>query len=655
MRTNSLKKASYREDIDGLRAVAIIAVLLFHAFPMVFCGGFIGVDVFFVISGYLITGLILKELIRGDFSFSNFYMRRIVRLFPSLIAVLTASLVAGWYLLLPDEFSNLGKHIAAGIGFSSNLLLYIESGYFDSRSVYKPLLHLWSLGIEEQFYLLWPIILIFSSYRKFVLPALVTFFSLSFVINLGLISRSSEAAFFLPFTRFWELILGAFLVKFEDRGVATAKAHNFQSSIGIFFIFSSIYLIKNGEGFPGWIALFPCLGTCLVISAKESWLNKKILSHRYLVFVGLISYPLYLWHWPILSFGSIITGDDLSIFARCAIIAISFFLAIYSYYCLELPAKRLFIVRQRMVPLISSAILIAVGVCGLVAFKLESSLGRNTTFDFISNSKQEFRESVKGPTALGCKTQYLPVEICAIGDSLAQPTIAIIGDSHANHWFPVLDDYFKSKKENLLLLAKSGTTPFDKVTSLRKPPTSNADVIKLVLEKSSIHTVIIAGFWNAYFSEHGVTFPTYSYKNIIQDDTNVELKNQNIVFEAGLERTIRLFLKAGKKIIFIYDIPSLTFDLGRCVKRPLADFLVTNKMECVLSKNQAYSNQEDYREVVKSLLEKYPEVKIFDPFLSLCKGINCLVLHNEGLLYSDEHHLSISGSKFLRPAIDQVF
>src|SRR5687768_8357422 len=212
---------AYRPDVDGLRAVAVLAVLAFHAFPHAMPGGFAGVDVFFVISGFLITGIILDDLERGRFTIAGFYWRRIRRIFPALILVLTACLVLGWVLLLPDEYRQLGKHVAAGAGFIANLALWAEAGYFDWSAELKPLLHLWSLGVEEQYYLVWPLLLLF--FRRWTLGLIVGIGVLSFALNLYMTAKYPSAAFYLPMTRFWELLIGSALAYRAHHGFSNPK------------------------------------------------------------------------------------------------------------------------------------------------------------------------------------------------------------------------------------------------------------------------------------------------------------------------------------------------------------------------------------------------------------------------------------------------
>jgi peptidoglycan/LPS O-acetylase OafA/YrhL len=211
-----LSHPKYRPDIDGLRAIAVLSVVAFHAFPLRMKGGFIGVDVFFVISGFLISTIIFENLGKGTFSFTEFYARRVKRIFPALAVVLGACLIFGWLALLPDELNQLGKHIAAGAGFVSNLVLWGEAGYFDNAAETKPLLHLWSLGIEEQFYIVWPLLVWLAWKRKFNFLVLAAFLAfVSFALNIKGIKQDHIAAFYSPLTRFWELLCGALLARYS--------------------------------------------------------------------------------------------------------------------------------------------------------------------------------------------------------------------------------------------------------------------------------------------------------------------------------------------------------------------------------------------------------------------------------------------------------
>lgn len=320
-----LSHPKYRPDIDGLRAVAVLAVVAFHAFPNWLKGGFIGVDVFFVISGYLISTIIFENLDKGAFSFSEFYARRIGRIFPALILVLVACFTFGWFALLADEFEQLGKHIAAGAGFVSNLVLWSEAGYFDNSAETKPLLHLWSLGIEEQFYIFWPLFLWFAWKRKFnLLTITILVATISFILNINGVKQDTVATFYSPQTRFWELLSGSLLawitlykkssyqraklkidgwlanIIYREQTKCNGKAlSNVLSFLGFILLAYGFLNINKELSFPGKWALVPVFGSVLIIAAgSKSWVNQIILSNKVLVWFGLISFPLYLWHWP---------------------------------------------------------------------------------------------------------------------------------------------------------------------------------------------------------------------------------------------------------------------------------------------------------------------------------------------------------------------
>ena len=335
----------YRRDIDGLRAVAVSAVLLFHGFPNRFPGGFVGVDIFFVISGFLISGIIFDDLRAGTFSFVEFYSRRIRRIFPALLLVCGACLLFGWLVLLPDQFRRLGLHTVGGALFSSNFVLLNESGYFDVASALKPLRHLWSLGIEEQYYLLWPVLLFLASRQKHGALVLLLCVGLtSFAFNIYITSADHALAYYLPVTRFWELMVGSALaylaVRRRSESQLGAQAANAMSGLGILAIGLSLALINERRAFPGWWALLVCAGSALCIAAgPNAWINRRILGSKPFVHVGLISYPLYLWHWPLISFATIMLGKP-SASQRAVALVMSFALATLTYRFLELPIRR---------------------------------------------------------------------------------------------------------------------------------------------------------------------------------------------------------------------------------------------------------------------------------------------------------------------------
>jgi peptidoglycan/LPS O-acetylase OafA/YrhL len=330
---------SYRPDIDGLRALAVLAVIAFHGFPEYIAGGFVGVDVFFVISGFLISGIILDETRVGLFSLQNFYARRVRRIFPALLLVLLFSLLAGWWLLLPANLLRLGKQLAASAAFVSNFYLWFQSGYFSPDARTFPLLHLWSLGVEEQFYIVWPLIILGLRGRpNWTMSAIVLIGISSFCINIALLDNH-EADFYSPVTRAWELMLGASLAwlrRRDDIELPSRRSADVATIAGLFLILGSTLLFDQQSSYPGWLALVPTTGAWLILwGGASSGVASSILSTRALVFVGLISYPLYLWHWPLLVFSEAFKFAPLTPLERGLAIAVSIILAWLTYELVE--------------------------------------------------------------------------------------------------------------------------------------------------------------------------------------------------------------------------------------------------------------------------------------------------------------------------------
>ena len=331
--------SSYRPDIDGLRAVAVISVLLFHAFPEYVSGGFVGVDVFFVISGFLISNIIFNEIAAGSFSLRRFYARRVRRIFPALAVFLLLSVAAGWWILLPAAFREFGNEVAASALFFANIYFWFQSGYFSPDSQTLPLLHLWSLGVEEQFYIAWPIILIALRRTKWFFSAIVVIALASFCFNLA-IADHRDSDFYSPFTRAWELMLGAALAWHGCRPERSFTISGELATVaGITLIVSSCFLFDRYVQYPSWRALLPTLGAALIIWSGKTAIAAVALSGRPIVEIGRFSYPLYLWHWPLLVFGAAFKAAPLTLAERGLAMGAAFLLAWITYRFVETPLR----------------------------------------------------------------------------------------------------------------------------------------------------------------------------------------------------------------------------------------------------------------------------------------------------------------------------
>jgi peptidoglycan/LPS O-acetylase OafA/YrhL len=341
---------NYRPDIDGLRAVAVGVVLVYHAFPSVLPGGFVGVDVFFVISGYLISGIILAAIGDGRFTFSNFYARRIRRIFPALAVVLAAVLVAGWFLLYATEYARAARQAVAGAAFFANIAAWREASYFDVAADLKPLLHLWSLGVEEQFYFVWPLLLVVAArWRRGPVAVTLAIGAISFALAIWTVRIDRTPAFYAPWNRFWELLAGALLACIEADAVLRAAMTRLVSRqwlsdaasvAGLSAIAAGVWLIDSTRVFPGLWVLLPVGGSALMIAAgARAVANRVILAHPVAVWIGLISYPLYLWHWPLLAFARIRSSGVPPASLRLGLLALSVILAWATYRLIERPLR----------------------------------------------------------------------------------------------------------------------------------------------------------------------------------------------------------------------------------------------------------------------------------------------------------------------------
>jgi peptidoglycan/LPS O-acetylase OafA/YrhL len=355
---------AYRPDIDGLRAISILLVVLYHAQPWLVPGGYIGVDIFFVISGFLITRLVLGEIEAGGFSALTFYARRVRRIFPALIVVLAVTWLIGWFVLLPDAFTRLGKNIAAGVGFFSNLFQLWQTGYFAPDIAENPLVHLWSLGIEEQFYIFWPLTLLLIAASKRRRVYIFGLAAASFGASLLVCAGYKDWSFYSPLPRAWELLAGGLIAERQlarkEPDAWMARHRDLLAVIGIALILAGAFLLDKHSLFPGFAALFPVVGAMLLIASGNSVVNRTLLSSRPMVLVGLVSYPLYLWHWPLLSYLWIIRNGVPNFLETWLAVVVSVGLAFATYYFVELPIRR----RKDWVPRLAFG-LVAIGGVGI--------------------------------------------------------------------------------------------------------------------------------------------------------------------------------------------------------------------------------------------------------------------------------------------------
>ena len=358
------RETPYRPDIDGLRAVSILLVVAYHAHPWAVPGGFVGVDVFFVISGFLISRIILSQCDAGSFSLLGFYARRVRRIVPALLTVLVATCIIGWFILLPDQFVLLGKNIVAGVAFAANLFQLGQTDYFAPDAADNPLLHLWSLGVEEQFYIFWPLTLLLVSASQRRGRWIGLFALASFCLALAIFAGHTDWAFYAPLPRAWELLAGALLANHDlsRKQSLSATAQELLGTLGLAAILVAAFALDRTRLFPGLYVLLPVLGATAIIASPDAWVNRLLLSNRPMVFVGLISYPLYLWHWPLLSYLSILRNGVPNFLEIWLAVIVAVILSTLTYGVIEVPLRR----RPRVVPMLSAGLAL-VGVFGIAS------------------------------------------------------------------------------------------------------------------------------------------------------------------------------------------------------------------------------------------------------------------------------------------------
>jgi len=637
MKSNPLDQVhpKYRSDIDGLRAVAVLAVVVFHAFPSILKGGFIGVDIFFVISGFLISSIIFDNLDRNRFSFIEFYSRRIKRIFPALLIVLIACFVFGWLELTAPDFKRLGKHIGWGAGFLSNFVLLKESGYFDASADVKPLLHLWSLGIEEQFYIIWPL-LIWGAWRlRFNRLLLLLIIGVaSFALNIRMSHDQNEIArlYYSPQTRFWELLIGAALACvgsdktlkkpicrvnawLASMNVSSARFANARSFLGVCLLSAGLCWITNDKPFPGWYALLPTMGAALIISADmHAWINRHILANKVVVWFGLISFPLYLWHWPLLSFARILETDTPSVGIRTALVGLSVALAWMTTSFIERPIRFGKPASYKTIALATA--MIAIGLAGFYTFVNEGLPSRyGVTALQMTPGRYECEGLEKNSG-------------CAFGNPNSNKLVIVWGDSHAEQYTNALrlalGDQYK-----FLAVTNGSCFMGEKVVfpNMGSKRDCGAAIEKIrSLHGQSIYAVIRVQRWHGY---------------LIQSKSDVE----NAVNDAIIAYDLR-----PQKIIIMGATPdvNLECEVSNYYTRPLV-----SKKICTPLNFRVTDFVKSFIEITKAM--PVPgNVHFIYPYEIVCPANLCRVIEGNIAYFEDTHHLSTEGALRVVPYIAKV-
>lgn len=624
---------NYRPDIDGLRAIAVLSVVAYHFSEMILAGGYVGVDVFFVISGFLITGNISRSLNDKNFSFLEFYRRRILRILPVLSIVVLTALIAGNLLFLPEDNITLaGSALASQLSAANVYFTYfVESDYFTDASEFQPLLHLWSLGVEEQFYLLWPVVLVFllsklSHLLKIVIVSVVA--ALSFFLAEHYILVNQSFSYYMLPARAGELLLGgiAYFIVEGKRGAISEKWGNALSFLGLVLILASIIFIKDEYGFPGLLAIPPTLGAALVIlggSCSNSGIT-KVISSKALVYVGLISYSLYLWHWPILAFYRYFYGAP-TLLSGLVLLTLIFLTSHCSYIYIEKKfrgsAEHFYKVSLKwlVLPLIivTGVFYLTIKTQGFGFYPLE-----NYKEELEKAGKQE-EPAFKYPyvcQAAVVTEKMLGNKACIINDS-EEPKVLLWGDSHAAHYLGVVASMAETLGFGFRNVAHSSCPPTLSLGSIEKGThpsraascvLSNEAVVP-ALKKYSV--IFIGGSWDSYF-------------------------NRNDDFLRDMNNTVEQLVAQGSKVVILGQIPRMPNLDRRCQLKSIKFPFVDCSSQIYFESNRPSSENK----ALKSLADQYADVYYVDVDGVICSGGRCSSYKGKSMIYFNGGHLSMNGS-----------
>jgi peptidoglycan/LPS O-acetylase OafA/YrhL len=635
----SARSSGYRADIDGLRAVAVLAVLGFHAFPGHVPGGFLGVDIFFVLSGYLITGLLLAETARGSFTLADFYARRIRRLFPAAITVVAAICTAGYLLLFSHEFARLARHAWASLFFVENMLLASETGYFDVAAASKPLLHFWSLAVEEQFYLFWPVMLVPLARKPWAAAALI---AAVLIGSLAIVLAGDPGTawhFYSPLTRAWELAMGAALACYGRlyRLPLLANAPRLADAVSILalaLLAGAILIGPRGHAHPGWITIIPVAATmALLATGPAALVNRRLLAMRPAIAIGLISYPLYLWHWPLLSYTLVVTGERGSTGLRMMLLAIAFGLAWATWRWIERPLRFSWPARRAVTVLVGAALLLALAIFAAVQL-------RPAQTDRTHAVAEEQLEGVAWRyTANELCRQRHPQHFTAFcmqqGD--ADPVILFAGNSYANHLFPGIATHPRFAGVPMLAFGNcelSRRFPFGIYGK-----DQCEDQLRMAARYASVELIVVGNQWSLFDVQGRMTDLQAGDPGKPSDYPDAR------GYRGGLRQTFALLARRRVPVVIFGPKPELGYDIASCYGRPLRPATRSCTIDRATFEQQAAVTVE----MLRGIAAEFPNVHYFDLAPLFCDAVKCTYRAPDGapLLRDGNGHFSVLGSRYV--------
>jgi peptidoglycan/LPS O-acetylase OafA/YrhL len=648
-------KLHYRADIDGLRAIAVMSVVLNHAGIALFSGGYIGVDIFFVISGYLITTILIRDIDANEFSIAGFYERRIRRIYPALFATLFFTIVVTLILYDSQSLMAFSKSVVATTFFFSNLHFWTESGYFEGEAQLKPLLHTWSLAVEEQYYIFFPLLvmLIGRFFRPKISHILTGIALLSFGWNIYELKTDPSGAFYFAHLRAWELLIGSILALNPITNDARPVIRNLLSVIGLGMIIVPIFLYSENTIFPGFAAAIPAFGTALIIYSgiKSPTFINKLLSLPPFVFIGLISYSLYLWHWPLTKFTTYYAIEKLTRPERILLLIVIFIVATLSWQFIEKPLRTKKPHTKRYSIFLYATVVMT--VTAAVGFFIYSNKGfpnqENLDQASYKNQVEEYRECDFGNTANAGVLKF-----CPLGANTQEPSFLLWGDSHAGAQAKAIQLSASQNGVTGMLTYDSGCPPLIGIEKDKNKECVDYDnmIIEYIENHPELNTVLLAGRWASYAEGTGYE---KSKKIILADILSEPPRGSTnaIVFQKGLNRTVEKLLELDRKVVIISQVPEIKYDVpsafyiaqrtGRDVNK-----IIAPSLDEYLSRNKKVFF------VIDQIRENY-NIQVIDPWKVLCNKQKCPVVSDGTSLYLDSNHLSFFGSEYISHIYDSLF
>jgi len=633
----------YVPEIDGLRAVAVLSVVFYHLGFSWIPGGFLGVDIFFVISGYLITAILLRETEANGESrqyFSNFYLRRLCRIFPALFVVILTTLFAAYYILRPEDYLELARSALAAVSFVSNIYFYFNTGYFDAPAETMPLLHTWSLAVEEQFYLIWPAVIFALS--GLAIHSRIAIFTIIFLASLALsvyvTPINPMLAFYnFPF-RIFQFMLGAIipLVLMNSSSKLQISSNNsaLLQIVGLALIASSVFQITMDDPIPGLLALAPCLGASFIIlsALNPHKLIAKLLNNNAFVGIGKISFSLYLWHWPIITLYKIYAAtDDLSLSERIAILALSVLLSIASYKYVEQPFR----IPTKQWRTVTFSIATGFAVLMFSGLVLQT----NGFVDRVPNDGRSI--STKDSWEWDCPKRVTGVwhkSLCNFGLpwDTADVKVVLWGDSHAAHLAPLLEVVAEKYQISAVIVPACRQVTDGATVLIRSKNPARATegcyeaiqhMQQLLTRDKRIKLVVIAGAWRIALGQvHSA------------NEAHPELRQRALLMQKGLAATTSMITKLDVDVLILGDVPSLV-DGSRRECAGATNLLRKSTPNCSLSRKFVEIHQRDAEDVLLRVAEANPRVGYHNIIASHCRSGDCSLFSMGEFIYRDTDHI----------------